>query len=227
MARAPVRTISVVVTPRRLAVLGLTSVGVIVAGMLVSAIPYSGYEGEAYSPFNHFVSELGEIGASRLAWAFNLAIVLGGMGLGTFLLLLTDRLTGRVRTALIVAGVVAGVSGTLVGVFPMDYVGIHRIVSVVFFLTGWIVAGLFSVWLLATPEAGFPRWLLIPGTATVAISWAFIAVYSTYIGTDAAGRILNRPDPFWGIAYLEWASLLSLLLWFASVSLVLLLEPVE
>lgn len=227
MVRAPVRTISVAVTSRRLALLGLISVGVILAGMAISAVPYRGYEGEAYSPFNHFISELGEIAASRLAWVFNLAVVLGGIGLGTFLLLLTDRLTGRFRTALIVAGVVAGASGTLVGVFPMDYVGTHRLVSVVFFLTGWIVAGLFSAWLLATPRAGFPSWLLIPGTATVAISWAFIAVYTTYVGTDPAGRILNRPDPFWSIAYLEWASLLSLLSWFAFVSIVLLREPAE
>ena len=214
-------------TSRRLALLGLASVGVILAGMVISAIPYRGYEGEAYSPLNHFVSELGEIAASRLAWAFNLGVVLGGIGLGTFLLLLTDRLTGHFRTALAAAGVVAGVSGALVGVFPMDYVGTHRLVSVVFFLTGWIVAGLFSAWLLATPRAGFPRWLLIPGAATVAISWAFIAVYSTYIGTDAAGRIVDRPDPFWSIAYLEWGSLLSLLAWFAFVSFALLREPAE
>jgi hypothetical membrane protein len=227
VVRTPERTISVAVTSRRLGLLGLASVGVILGGMVISAIPYRGYENEAYSPLNHFVSELGEIAASRLAWAFNLGIVLGGVGLGTFLLLLTDRLTGRFRTALVAAGVVAGVSGTLVGVFPMDYVGTHRLVSVVFFLIGWIVAGLFSAWLLATRRAGFPRWLFIPGAATVAISWAFIAVYSTYIGTDAAGRILNRPDPFWSIAYLEWASLLSLLVWFGLVSLVLLREPAD
>ena len=227
MTRPPQRIISVAVTSRRLALLGFASVGVILAGMVISAIPYRGYEGEAYSPLDHFVSELGEIAASRLAWAFNLAIVVGGVGLGTFLLLLADRLTGRFRAALVAAGVIAAVSGALVGVFPMDYLGTHRIVSVVFFLTGWIVAGLFSVWLLATPRTGFPRWLLIPGAATVVISWAFIAVYSTYIGTDAAGRILNRPGPFWSIACLEWASLLSLLAWFALVSLVLLREADE
>lgn len=225
--RSPQRTISVAVTSRRLALLGFASIGVILAGMVISAIPYRGYESEAYSPLDHFVSELGEIAVSRLAWAFNLGILLGGVGLGTFLVLLADRLTGRFRTALVAVGVIAGVSGALVGVFPMDYLGTHRIVSVVFFLTGWIVAGLFSVWLLATPRTGFPRWLLIPGAATVAISWAFIAVYSTYIGTDAAGRILNRPEPFWNIACLEWASLLSLLAWFAFVSLVLLRGPAE
>ena len=225
--RPPQRTISVVVTSRRLALLGFASIGVILAGMVISAIPYRGYEGEAYSPLDHFISELGEIAASRLAWAFNLGIVLGGVGLGTFLLLLADRLTGRFRTALVAAGVIAAASGALVGVFPMDYFGTHRIVSVVFFLTGWIVAGLFSVWLLETPRTGFPRWLLIPGAATVAISWVLIAAYSTYIGTDAAGRILNRPTPFWNLACLEWASLLSLLAWFAFVSLVLLREPAE
>lgn len=179
MIRPPQRTISVAVTSRRLSLLGLASIGVILAGMVVSAIPYRGYEGEGYSPLDHFVSELGEIAVSRLAWAFNLGILLGGVGLGTFLALLADRLTGRFRTALVAAGVIAAVSGALVGVFPMDYFGTHRIVSVVFFLTGWIVAGLFSVWLLATPRTGFPRWLL------------------------------------------------SLLAWFAFVSLVLLREPAE
>jgi len=43
--------------------------------------PYRGYAGEGYSPLTHFISELGEIAASRLAWAFNLGIVLGGIGL--------------------------------------------------------------------------------------------------------------------------------------------------
>jgi hypothetical membrane protein len=215
------------VTPRRLGILGLASVGIILAGMVIAAIPYRGYEGETYSPLNHFISELGEIAASRLAWVFNLAIVAGGLGLGTFLLLLADRLNGRFRAALVVAGLVAGASGTLVGVFPMDYVGTHRIVSGVFFLSGWIVAGLFSVWLRVDPRAGFPRWLIVPGAATVAFSLGFIAVYSTYVGTDPAGRIVNRPDPFWSFAFLEWASLLSLLLWFVCVSFVLLRESPE
>ena len=218
--------ISIPVTTRRLGVLGLASVGVILLGMIVTAVPYRGYDGEAYSPLNHFVSELGEIAASRLAWAFNLGIVLGGGGLGTFLLLLTSRVSGRFRHTMVVAGAVAGVSGALVGVLPMDYGGTHRLVSEVFFLSGWMVAGIFSWWLLATPAAGFPRWLVIPGAAVVAISLTFIADYSTYVGTDAAARIVNRPE-FWSIPFLEWASLLGLLGWFLCVSLVLLRHPAE
>ena len=226
MVRAPIRVVSIPVTSRGLGLLGLASVGVILLGMIVTAVPYRGYEGEAYSPLNHFISELGEIAASRLAWVFNLGIVLGGTGLGTFLLLLTSRVSGRFRPTLVVAGVAAGVSGALVGIFPMDYVGTHRLVSEIFFLSGWMVAGIFSWWLVAAPRPGFPRWLVVPGAAVVAVSLTFIADYTTYVGIDPAGRVVNRPD-FWTIPFLEWASLLGLLGWFVCVSVVLLREPVE
>jgi len=227
VATAPVRVLSVTVTSRRLALLGLASVGVIVLGMLAAAIPYSGHAGEGYSPLNHFVSELGEIAGSRLAWAFNLGIVLGGMGLGTFLLLLADRLSGRFRATLVAAGVVAGVSGTLVGVFPMDYLLTHRIVSGVFFLTGWLVAGVFTLRLLAAPIPGLPRWLVVPGGLVVAIFATFIGVYSTYRPANPDGPVANRPDGLWSVPFLEWASLLSLLAWFVCVSLALLRERAE
>jgi hypothetical protein len=223
----PVRVVSARVTSRRLALLGLGSVGVILLGMLAAAIPYRGYAGEGYSPLTHFISELGEIAASRLAWAFNLGIVLGGIGLGAFLLLLADRLGGRFRIALVVIGAVAGVSGTLVGVFPMDYLATHRVVSDVFFVTGWLVAGIFSLWLVAAPRPDFSRWLLVPGAAVVVVFLTFIAVYTTYRPADPEARILVRSDGIWTVPFLEWASLLSLLVWFVCVSIVLLRQGSE
>lgn len=227
MATTPVRVLSVSVTSRRLGFLGLASIGVIGLGMLAAAIPYSGHAGEGYSPLNHFVSELGEIAGSRLAWAFNLGIVVGGIGLGTFLLLIADRLSGLFRIALIAAGVAAGISGTLVGVFPMDYLLTHRIVSSTFFLTGWIVAGIFTLRLAAAPAPGLPRWLLVPGALVVAVFVTFIGVYSTYRPANQDGPIANRPDGFWSVPFLEWASLLSLLAWFVCFSLALLRERDE
>jgi hypothetical membrane protein len=214
------RTLCLRVTARRHGMLGLASVGVILVGMLATAASYRGYAGEAYSPLSHFVSELGEVAASRLAWLFNLCLVVGGMGLGAFLLLLTGRLAGRYRTALTVVGLLAGASGTLVGVFPMGYHLTHRIVSDAFFLTGWLVAATFSLWLWTAPGAGFPRWLLVPGLVVVSIFMTSIAVYSTYQPVDADARILNRPD-VWTVPMFEWASLLSLLAWFICVSAVL------
>jgi hypothetical membrane protein len=217
------RTVCLRVTSRGAGLLGLASVATILAGMAFTAMAYRGYAGESYSPLNHFISELGEVAASRFAWLFNLGLVVGGLGLGAFLLLLAVRMAGGYRTAFMAAGVVAGVSGTLVGVFPMDYHAPHRLVSMVFFLSGWLVAVIFSVWLARTRTSGLPRWLAALGPLVGAVFLAFIAVFATYHPADAYARLVDRPD-VWAVPALEWAALLSLLAWFVCVSLVLLRE---
>jgi hypothetical membrane protein len=227
MAQPSARQFSISITPRRHAVLGLVSAGVILLGTAIAGVAYQGRAGEAYSPLNHMISELGEIGVSRLAWAFNVSILLGGTGLGIFLMLLAGRLGGRHRTALITVGAVAGVAGALVGVFPMDYHSTHRIVAGVFFLTAWLITVVVSLWVISAPRPDLPRWLLIPGAIAVAVSVAFIAVFSTYRPADPDAPILNRPGGFWAVPSLEWATLLSLLAWFVCVSIALLREPPE
>ena len=214
------RKISITLSQRGLGLLGLGSVAVILAGMLGAAAAYRGLSGEGYSPLNHFISELGQIAVSRYASVFNLGLVVGGLGLGVFMLLLATCLTGRYRNTLLAISVVAGISGALVGLFPMDYHALHRVVSGAFFLTGWLVAGVFGVWLTRTANTGFPRWLLIPSAVVVVVFLVFIAVYTTYNPANPDGRILGRPD-VWQYPLLEWASLLSLLAWFVCVSAVL------
>jgi hypothetical membrane protein len=208
------------VSPRAAGALGLGATTVILLGALATAIPYVGYAGEGYSPLNHFISELGETGESRLAPAFNAGIVIGGFGLGLFLMLVSRHVTGRFRPALMLAGIVAGTSGVLVGFFPMDTHALHRLISGVFFCTGWIVAAVFSAWLLRYPRSGFPRWFLVPGSISVTIFLAFLTDYATYRPIDPDAHIIER-SAIWTVPLLEWASLLSLLVWFVCVSLVL------
>jgi len=216
-AREPIVTIRL--SNRRLGTLGLAAVAVILAGMTITAIPYSGYAGEAYSPFNHFISELGEIAASHLAWVFNLGIVLGGMGLGTFLLVLSRRLDGRYGAALRAVSVVAGVAGTAVGIFPMDYPTVHLTVSIAFFLSGWITAAVFSLWQLRRRSPGYPRWLIGPAALNIVVSWIFIVVFAGYHPANPDAKIIDRPA-IWSVPALEWASLLTLLLWLACLAFV-------
>ena len=227
MSATPLRIPSVAVTSRRLAWIGLASVSVLTLGMVAAAIAYRGAAGEAYSPFNHFISELGEIAISRLAWAFNLGVVLGGVGLGLFVLVLAQRLSGRSRIALSLAGLAAGAFGAMVGIFPMDYHATHRVASALFFLSGWLVPAIFSLWLLTAPRPGFSRWLLAPGAAVVAVFLTFIAIYSTYRPANPDGPIVGRPAGFWSVPFFEWASLVSIMVWLVCVSVVLLREPAE
>jgi hypothetical membrane protein len=201
--------------------LGLASVAVILFGALAAGIPYRGYAGESYSPLNHFVSELGEIAASRFAWAFNLGVVVGGAGLGCVLLTVARGMRGRIQRVFVLLSAVAGMAGALCGLFPMDYQATHRLVSFAFFLTAWLVAGTFTIWLLKDQPATHPRWLAIPGAVVALVFVTFIIDYSTYHPADPNAHILVRPD-VWTVPLLEWASLLSILAWLACLSISML-----
>jgi hypothetical membrane protein len=206
--------------PRRTGWLALFSVAVILGGATVTGAAYSGPAGEAYSPLNHFISELGELAQSRLAVVYDAGIVAGGLGLGIFLAVVAGHMTGRFRSAMRVAAVLAGASGVLTGLLPMDTKAAHQIVAAVFFMSGWSVAAVFSAWLLVARRPGFPRWLLVPGLGCIPIFAAFLAVFSTYRPAKPFAPILERPD-IWAVPLLEWASLLSLLAWFTALGLVL------
>jgi hypothetical protein len=220
-ARGQPGTLTISVAPRRIGLLGLASVAVIVLGALAAGIPYRGYASEGYSPLNHFVSELGEIAASRFAWAFNLGVVVGGVGLGCFLLTVSRLMSGWIRRVFVVLSLTAGTAGALCGLFPMDYLATHRLVSFAFFLTGWLVAGTFTIWLLKDKPTAFPRWLVVPGAVVGVLFVTFITDYTTYHPADPNAHILVRPD-VWTVPLLEWASLLSLLAWFTCLSVSML-----
>lgn len=220
-AGGPIHDLHLTPSRRDLGFLGLGSVAAILVGALVAAIEYRGYAGEPYSPLNHFVSELGEIAASRFAWAFNLGVVAGGAGLGGFLLMVSRLMSGRFRAAFAVVSALAGVAGILCGVFPMDYLATHRLVSAAFFLTGWLVAATFTAWLVTHRPVQFPSWLALPGAVVIVVFLAFIAIYASYRPVDPNAHILVRPE-VWDVPALEWASLISLLAWLACVSISLI-----
>ena len=46
----------------------------ITACMVITGLAYRGRQGEKYSIFNHFISELGEVGVSKAAAVFNTEI---------------------------------------------------------------------------------------------------------------------------------------------------------
>src|SRR4051794_40026747 len=139
------------ISPRTAALLGWTGVAAFAIGSIVAALAYHGTAGEPYSPLNHYVSELGARGTGGLGIVFNAGIVIGAICLLVFLGEV-GRLIGGVRgTAIGVLGVVAGIAGACVGIFPMDQRSVHVLVASTYFVS---LAGSVA---LATLWMGGPR----------------------------------------------------------------------
>lgn len=201
---------------------GLIGPLVICLGMLISGLYYRGVEGQSYRLLNHFVSELGEVGVSRLSPAFNLSLILGGLLNMFFLIHLALQVQGWVRWPLLLLGVIGSTFGSLVGVFPMNNLEPHIFVALTFFDLGLLICLLYSLVILFNQNHTMPRWLALPGFLTTAAFLAFTNFPSDFeAGLDfqagMAGLLHNRPD-FIPLALMEWITILGIICWFLMLS---------
>jgi hypothetical membrane protein len=198
---------------------GLVGVAAITGSSVVAALAYSGTSGEPFSPLNHWVSELGEVGVSELAWVFNVGLMVGGTCFVVFMLGLAATRTGWLRFGYGLIGAVTGVAGSLVGVFPMNVIGAHQLAAFAFFNLGWIAVGIASVDFVRRPEARFPRWLAVLGVLTVAAFIAFMQSLRTdpSFGEDVLAAPIDRPG-IWMVTALEWAVIIGILAWTLAAS---------
>ena len=189
---------------------GLLGATVIALGSVITAIGYTGSKGQSYSPLNHFVSELGETGVSDLAPVFNLGLNIGGVCFVVFIIGLAATRAGRLRFAYGLTGVVAGVGGFFVGVFPMNDLDRHGVAALTFFVLGLVTVLLASIDFARAGDPRFPRWLSIIGAATVAAFGAFLVILTG----EASG--LAHPDEraaIWPLTIFEWLLIVGILIW--------------
>lgn len=184
------------------------------AAAVVAAIAYSGTLGEGFSPLNHWVSELGEVGVSALAVVFNVGLMVGGLAFALFMGAMGILRRSRLAWTYTTVGVVAGISCALVGVFPMNQRSIHIVFALGFFVLGWIAVALASIDVWRRPDARFARWLPILGAITVALFLLFLSVYIPYLYTGTGD---DRPavSP---ATVLEWLVALGLIGWVLAAS---------
>ncbi len=206
---------------RMIGLLGLGATGVIVLACVISALAYIGSNGQPYSPLNHYVWELGDRSQSRLAWVFNSGFAVGGVGLGLYRVLLARQTKGWWRAAFIVLGLIAGVSGALLGLFPMDDLNAHTVASIGFFNAWWVAIAIFSLWLLVHPRQGFPGWLIAPSALVLVVFLAFLGLTGSVEGTESLAVPLARPERL-EVAVLEWITMGALVVWFTATSVVLI-----
>ena len=177
---------------------------------VTAALVYSGTAGEGFSPLNHWVSELGE-SVSRRAIFFNAGIFVGGICLAIFMTSLGTLRRSRLAWVYVPIGIVAGIGGAFVGVFPMDGGGPHVPAALTFFVLGWMSVGLASIDIYRRPDPRFPSLLPWLGALTVLVFLIFLSLYIPYLTYTGAGS----PDrsPFQLVVVMEWLVLIGIMSW--------------
>jgi hypothetical membrane protein len=187
---------------------------------LATALGYRGRAGERYSPFSHWISELGDEEISRRAGVFNRGAVVGGMCLSVLMASLATARRGRLAGAYGPIGTVAGVAGSLVGLFPMNRIVPHAITSVSFFNLSALAIALASVDFARRPDERFGRVQAGFGVASTAAFLAFAVVASGAIRRQGLAA-LEAPavrEEVSRLTTLEWASLLTIMAWILATS---------
>ena len=191
---------------------------------LAAALAYHGTGMEAYSPLNHFISELGEVGVSRLAWLFNGGLIVSGLLFLPFSVGLALVLPGWAAKLGFVAGIVAALSLAAVGVFPMNDLDPHVVAALTYFRSGLLTILLFGIAIQVQP----PGRVVVDKRANLASLLAVLSFAAFLVtmqapaqggssGLDLSGQSA-RPAVL-PLAILEWAVFFSTVLWFFVIAL--------
>jgi hypothetical membrane protein len=196
---------------------GVVGPGIIALGMLLSAVTYSGTQGQPYSPLNHFVSELGEVGVAELSVTFNWGLIIGGLVTIPFMAYLAAQIKSWIRWPLGLIGILTALFAVLVGIYPMNYIDPHTVAALTFFQLGVLTSMLYSLVILFSKRHPFPKWLAIPGLLYV-VTFVWFSFFPDLIPMDIdfrggmEGFAANRPDVL-PLTVIEWIMVLAILLW--------------
>jgi hypothetical membrane protein len=195
--------------------------------MGVTGLVYRGKKGEKYSLFNHYISELGEVGVSKAAAVFNFGLIIAGLAFIPFIIGLGLTIGNVWAKIGLAVGIISTISCALVGVFPMNHLKAHYWVAITYFRTGLVMVFLFTVAVFAQPAAGviFPKASNLAGLLTFLCYAAFLLI--TRPPKEEGEEPESNPDPqketkrpkYSRETILEWAVFFSTTFWFLILAL--------
>ncbi len=213
---------------RKLAyIAGFIGAGILTIGLLITAIAYTGVEGENYSLGNHLISELGVTTVSELSGLFSVTLIVGGLCFGAHMVGVGLQFDDWFRWFTIIGGVLVGIFGLLVGFFPLDVNPVvHSTVATIFFFSGMVVVTFFTVYVAASDQTVFPKWMAVAGVPMVISAAVFLL--ASLVTVANGGNAINPPmstrSPVEPIMVAEWCVLIFLLVWGVIVSVRLALK---
>ena len=200
---------------------GFIGSGINLLGFIAAAIPYHDRLGRSYSIMNFFVSELGDIVQSPLAFVFNTCLVIGGLMYGLFFLGLRRYFTTGTGRAAAIAGAASSFSAALAGFLPMNLLVPHCAAAAGFFGLGLAAVFLLTRAVVREKKRPFPLWTAVIGAVLAAVFALFLTAPfgpgMDYMKNFSIREIVElipliRPR-FWPIAALEWMAVLGVTVW--------------
>ena len=204
--------------------IGLSIAGASIATLcaLISALAYRGKCGKPYSPLNHFISELGEVGVSRLAWVFNLGLILSGLCLIPACISLGVLMPGILPKISMMAGVIMAGGLLLVGVFPMNKLEPHGRAALTFFRGGLLMVLLFSLAIAFQPQSGIVlhRGYSLAGLPAILAFSRFLLLMGKDDSehSDPLQPLEEDRPKIWIMTVVEWFIFLTIVAWFLVIA---------
>lgn len=198
--------------------LGFVGPTIIILGAILTAMAYTGKIGERYSFLNHFISELGEVGVSDWAAVFNVSLLIGGVCITGFMLGAARIFNNYFGFVFAVIGLVTGISGSLIGTFPMNNLDTHIPVAMWFFRAALTISAIYAIYVVVSKQGKFSRWTSIPAASISVITFIFLFMLEPVsAGGNPLVLTVERPA-FWQNALLEWGIFFSIMIWVLATS---------
>lgn len=187
--------------------------------ILIAAIPYIGQQGESYSVFNHFISELGSTRFSINHFIYNNGLIISSLGFALFTIGLAAYSDTKVSKMAVRTGLVSSMFCIGVGLVPEDYRIPHLILAVSFFSLMALSTLLFSWTIWKEQSNPFPRHTAIHGFSVPFSFVLFMSMPKDLMSVKReAGPFFDRPEIWW-LPFLEWVIFILLTSWILVVSI--------
>ena len=145
-------------------------------GTVITALFYRGKENESFSILNHYSSELGEVGVSKLAWVYNISMILTGLILVFACISLGLVMPGLAPKIGIDFGVFYGLCLSMTGLIPMNKPRFHGQTVIAHFRIGLVTIAIFSLGIVIQPAAEIiiSRWYALAGLPVIITNVIFM-----------------------------------------------------
>lgn len=204
---------------------GPAGVVILTIAIWIASMAYVGSSGERYSPLNHFISELGHTAESEASAVMNAGLLIGGPLFSLFMIGIALRFRGIVRPALLVGGALVGLSGGLVGIYPMDVdLARHALVAIGSFAGMLLMLAIFALATALAHPPVYPRWLAVLPAPAVICSMVFLYLLVT-TGLQVLAAPAGERAPVLLITVVEWGALIGLVIWVIAIVLWWLRQP--